>query len=473
MLSITCRRFVNCPSLWLCLIFLVVPARLTAQSSLSQIKHFIIIYQENWSFDSLYGYFPGADGLTNAGDHVTQVDKLTGQPLAQLPQPLNGGQPDTRFPPANGQDPLPVQPYDLSQYVSADQLTGDIVHRFWHEQAQIDGGKMDMFVTWSDNGGLVFSYFDASNLPEGQLAQQYVMADNFFHSAYGGSFLNHQFLVSAAPPVFPNAPDQLKPMLDANGQLLLDANGNIVKDGNVTPDNYAVNTIFSVNLVPPFVTDPSTLLPSLNDSDPTMPNYTPTIGDRLSEKHISWKWYAGGWEDALAGKADPLFQWHHQPFAYYDNYGPNTRGRAAHLQDEQEFFEDLYGDNLPAVSFIKPLGPDNEHPGYANLLQGQQHVADIVQAVKDSSAWADAAIIITYDEHGGRWDHVSPPALDRWGLGTRVPAIIISPFAKTGFVDHTQYETISILRTIEDAFGLQPLTDRDAHANSLINAFQP
>jgi phospholipase C len=105
-------------------------------------------------------------------------------------------------------------------------------------------------------------------------------------------------------------------------------------------------------------------------------------------------------------------------------------------------------------------------------LQGQQHVADIVQAVQNSSAWADSAIIVTYDEHGGRWDHVAPPALDRWGLGSRVPAIIISPFAKTGFVDHTQYETLSILRTIEDAFGLQPLTDRDGHANSLINAFQ-
>ena len=165
-MSITCRRFVTCRSLWLCLVFLIVPARLTAQSPLSEIKHFIIIYQENWSFDSLYGYFPGADGFAKAGDHIPQVDKLTGQPLTQLPQPLNSGQPDTRFPPGNGHDPLPVQPYDLSQYVSPEQLTGDIVHRFWHEQAQIDGGKMDMFVTWSDNGGLVYSYFDATNLPE-------------------------------------------------------------------------------------------------------------------------------------------------------------------------------------------------------------------------------------------------------------------------------------------------------------------
>src|SRR5262249_53978917 len=134
---------------------------------------------------------------------------------------------------ANGKDPLPVQPYDLNQYLSPDQLTGDIVHRFWHQQGQINGGSMDQFVSWSDNGGLVFSYVDATNLPEGQLAQQYVMADKFFHSAYGGSFLNHLFLIAAAPPVFPDAPDRFKPQLDANGLLLLDENGKILKDGNV------------------------------------------------------------------------------------------------------------------------------------------------------------------------------------------------------------------------------------------------
>src|SRR5262249_55675447 len=158
---------------------------------------------------------------------------------------------------------------------------------------------MDKFVSWSDNGGLVFGYYNATNLPEGQLAQQYVLADNFFHAAYGGSFLNHQFLIAAQAPVYPYAPDNLKPLLHSSGQLLLDSSGRIVRDGNVTPDNYAVNTIYSANLVPPFATDTSALLPSLNDSDPAAPNYTPTIGDRLSDQGISWKWYSGGWDDAL------------------------------------------------------------------------------------------------------------------------------------------------------------------------------
>jgi len=139
----------------------------------------------------------------------------------------------------------------------------------------------------------------------------------------------------------------------------------------------------------------------------------------------------------------------------------------AHLQDETQFFTDLTNGTLPAVSFVKPLGPDNEHPGYTDLLTGQQHVADIVHAVQNSPDWAHTAIVITYDENGGRWDQVSPPTRDQWGDGTRVPAIVISPFAKQGFVDHQQHDTLSILSTIEARFGLQPLNEADANANTL------
>jgi phospholipase C len=128
---------------------------------------------------------------------------------------------------------------------------------------------------------------------------------------------------------------------------------------------------------------------------------------------------------------------------------------------------------LPAVTFIKPLGPDNEHPGYASLLQGQEHVAGLVQAVIASPYWKDTAIIITYDENGGRWDHVPPPVVDRWGPGTRVPTIVISPLARRRYVDHTYYDTTSILKLIERRWGLAPLGARDAAANDLSNAFAP
>ena len=187
---------------------------------------------------------------------------------------------------------------------------------------------------------------------------------------------------------------------------------------------------------------------------------------------MSWKWYSGGWDDALAGNPNPLFQFHHQVFAFFASFADGTPAKAAHLQDETNFFGDLKNHTLPAVSFVKPLGPDNEHPGYASLLAGQQHVANIVNAVAASPYWKDTAIIITYDENGGRYDHVAPPGpFDRWGPGTRVPTIVISPWAKPHFVDHTQYETVSILALIEKRWNLKPLGTRDAAANPLSNAF--
>ena len=512
--------------LWLATSLLVMVSLLLAPSQTwaedHRIKNVIVIYQENWSFDALYGLFPGANGISHASRlSLAQRDRLTGKRytsqlgrpfdlvsgsamLTTPPQPLNNGAIDTRFP--AGFDTL--TPYDVvaDAGLRVSDKTGDIVHRFWHEQSQINHGTMNRFVTWSDNPGLVMSYFDATSLPEGLLAQQYTLCDNFFHAAFGGSFLNHQFLIAAAAPVYPNAPASMQPTLDATGQLALDSTtGKMVHDGNITPigsrsfsipwrtfdKNYAVNTIFSTNLVPTFSNPGSaSLLPSQNDSDSTDTTrpFIPTIGDRLSANNVSWKWYSGGWDSALArtptnpvnnGVAppnppvDPLFQWHHQPLAYYDNYAPWRNGQrnpvsAAHLQDENNFFADLQNNTLPAVSFIKPLGPNNEHPGYADLLTGQQHVADLVNAVKQSAYWGQTLIIVTYDEHGGRWDHVPPPYSNGvWGDGSRVPAIVIGPFAKQGFIDHEQHDTLSILKTIERLYNLAPLTQYDANASSL------
>lgn len=424
-----------------------------ANNGINQINHVVVIYQENWSFDSLYGSFPGANGLSNAGAAVNQVDKA-GKPYTTLPQPLNNSLkppgPDTRIP-AN----LPVAPFDLSKYIAPGDKSGDIVHRYYQNQYQIDGGKNDKFIAWTDAGGLTMSYYDATNMPEGKLAQQYTMADNFFQAAFGGSFLNHQWLICACTPTWPNAPDAIKATLDATGVM--------TKDGAVTPDNYVINTSFTINSPHPAnITDTTRLVPEQT---------APTIGDRLNDKGISWAWYSGGWNDAVSGSPNSLFQYHHQPFAYYANYADGTPGRAQHLKDETEFMTALTSNTLPSVSFIKALGPDNEHPGYASLQQGQQHVADLVSAVQNSAYWKDTAVIITYDEFGGRWDHVAPPVVDRWGPGTRIPAIIISPFAKKGFVDHTQYDTTSILKFIETRWGLAPLTTRDAAVNDLTNAF--
>jgi phospholipase C len=233
-----------------------------------------------------------------------------------------------------------------------------------------------------------------------------------------------------------------------------------LQDNNLTPDGYVVNTSFSVNTPHPSSARPETLIPSQT---------APTIGDRLSAAGVSWAWYSGGWNDAVAGDPDPLFQFHHQPFVYFASYADGAPGRA-HLRDEADFLAALRDGSLPQVSFFKPLGQDNEHPSYTTVARGQQHVAELVQAIQASPVWLDSLIIITYDENGGAWDHVAPPVVDRWGPGARIPAVIVSPFARRGFVDHTGYDTTSILATIEARWHLAPLSSRDASAASLANA---
>src|SRR5262249_44083386 len=157
-------------------------------------------------------------------------------------------------------------------------------------------GDNNKFVSWSDNTQAVLSHYDATNLPEGLLAQQYTMDDNFFHAAYGGSFLNHQFLIAAAAPQW-NQP------IPAGVLSTWNPTTQAFKDGNLTSDGkYDVNTTFSANLVPSFVTPgAATLLKSINDSNPSDPNrpFEANIGDRLNGAGVSWKWYSGGWGAAV------------------------------------------------------------------------------------------------------------------------------------------------------------------------------
>lgn len=414
---------------------------------INKVGHVVVIYMENHSFDNLYGQFEGADGQTNAKpQNITQLDK-DGQPYATLP-PIPYS---TAFP-----TNLPNHYFNIDQYVPNDQETPDVTHRYYQEQLQINGGKMNKYAQYNNSKGLTMGYYTTSKLPLYAMAKKYTLCDRFFHSVFGCSFLNHQWLIAAATPVFPNAPDYMKARLDSTGKL--------IKDGTVSPDGYAVNTCFTVNMPHPKGAKEGSLLPQQTN---------PTIGDRLSDKGVSWAWYSGGWDDALAGKPDRTFSYHHQPFAYYAKYADGTAAKKEHLKDETLFFEAAKNGTLPSVSFVKPLGIENEHPGESTVNRGETHALKLINAVLNGPNGKDAVIILTYDENGGFWDHVAPPVIDkRWGPGTRIPAIIISPFAKKGYVDHTQYETISILAFIEKRWGLKPLNDRDKNANPLSNAFE-
>jgi len=530
---------------------------------LSRVNHIVVIYQENHSFDNLYGMWERVRGLRVAPrSRTTQVNQA-GTPYQCLLQndvnltspPLSARCTDTttgttftshfRNRPFTIDDHIPPEattcpPPGVFAPNGVPNGTGlpggctrDLVHRFYQEQYQLNDGRQNRYVTGSDAIGLTMGVYDTRALPIYQYLHKrghsdYAIADNFFQSAFGGSFLNHQWLIAASNPVWPGAvndggADDLHSVVDANGMpnnypLYTSPLDGAVKDFALTAScnpgpgrpstppgvlcgDYAVNTI-----QPPY----QPYAPGTPESRRLPPQTAPTIGDRLSGAGVDWAWYSGGWSNAngdidapgwtngtgpacsdpetITGATfpncpDKLFQFHHQPFNYYASLAPGTTARAAHLRDEQEFLDRAESSdkacNLKPVSFIKPVGSENEHPGYASATAGSMHLVDLLEAVRNSRCARDTMVVVTYDEFGGQWDHVTPPGQggkrgphDVFGPSTRIPALVVSPHLRDDFVvDHTQYDTTSILATIERRFHLAPLSSRDAAVHDLSRVF--
>ena len=442
-----------------------------SQNPFARIGHIVIVFTENRSFDHVFGAYPDprVEGLSSPGAKIPQVDR-DGSILSQLPFPFH----DPRIP-----APLPNAPFALDAVLKDAPEKIDPTHEFYQEQEQINGGRMDRFVETSNAGGLVMGYFGKdSGLEQWKLAKEFTLADHFFHAAYGGSMLNHFYLICACAPRYPNPPADLTPLLDADGRLArfetspASAMAGAPKwrrSGKVTFDGYAYGKFLPfAPIAPGEARPPDEILPM---------QLAPTIGEALDEKGVSWAWYAGGWDDAVSGRARPYrepdyFQIHHQPFAYFQAYAPGAKAREEHLRDEAEFLKAAKDGNLPEVTFYKPIGRLNGHPKYSRYNDSDRKIAEIVAALRASPNWKDMLVIIAADENGGYWDHVAPPEIDRFGPGARVPALIVSPFARKGFVDKTVYDTTSILRTIETRFGLRPLGERDARANDFRNALE-
>ena len=420
--------------------------------------------------------------------------------------------------------------------------TRDLVHRYYQEQYQLNDGRQNRYVTGSDAVGLTMGVYDTENLPIHEYLHRrghprYAVADNFFQAAFGGSFLNHQWLVAAATPIWPNAindgsADDLHSVVDENGMptsypLYQSPLGSAARDAALTAScepapgraptpagmvcgDYAVNTI-----QPPY----QPYAPGTAETRRLPPQTHATIGDRLRDAHVSWAWYSGGWSDANGDVGEPgwtngtgpapatetnpnpcpsqnaangaqwpicpdkLFQYHHQAFNYFASFAPGTVARARHLRDEAEFFAQARASTrrcrLDEVSFIKPIGAENEHPGYASARAGSDHLVELLRAVEQSRCARDTLVIVTYDEFGGQWDHITPPGLgskrgphDEMGPGSRIPALVIHPQLRAPFVvDHTQYDTTSVMATIERLYDLDALTTRDAAVNNLTSAF--
>lgn len=431
---------------------------------LKKIEHIIIIYQENRSFDSLFGTFPGAEGIPPIEKINPQID-FEGKPYPELPRPRLQGEVDIRFPVHIANAPFNMEPYlRISPHQA---ITGDPVHRFYQNIGQIHGGRNDRFVAFANQdslntkavGGLVMGHIDGVHLTTGKLAQEYVLCDHFFQSGFGGSSLNHFLLISGSPLYWQNPPSNVPGLI-----AKIDEHENLLEDGAVTPDGWLVNNIQSL--------DPNWME---GKGWPPYQTFT-TIGDRLTEKGISWKWYAEFQNliglNPMASKKLRQDWYIAQPFRYFKNYALGTEEEKKHLVDYVEFHQDLRLNQVPKLSFIKLAAPFDEHPLTSPLLSGQKKVTELVKLIQENPIWDHSLIIITYDENGGFWDHVPPPARDEFGPGTRIPAIVISPFSKKSYVDNTHYETLSLLKMIETRFDLAPLNQRDANAPNFLGWIQ-
>jgi phospholipase C len=431
-------------------------------------------------------------------EQKTQVDH-DGKPLPHLPPVYTSkGEIDPRFP-----RDLPNGPFRIDAppvNASLGQIVPSPVHSHYENIEQIKGGRNNRFAAMSDKGAWTMGYYDGSKTRMWQWAREYTLADNFFMGAFGGSFLNHHWLICACTPVYRDAPPEMRAQLDEHGRLKKkpDSPASVldgpvrVWSGTVSPDGYAINTA-----QPPW--QPSQVQPAKDGNsdltDPAMhalpPQTAKTIGDTLSAKGISWAWYAGAWNAALADgrqapgaprtviyskeAGSPNFQPHHQPFNYYAHFAPGTAARAQHLKDAEEMFKAIDAGTLPQVSFYKPPGRLTQHPAYTNIEAGDLHIAELLERLRKSPQWKHMAVIVTYDENGGYWDHVPPPSGpgwgDRWGPGTRIPLIVVSPFAKRGQVDHTTMDTTSIIKFITKRFGLEPLPGVRANMGDMTSAF--
>ena len=480
-------------------VFALAGCATTSAEDLGKIENIVVIYAENRSFDHLYGLFPGAEGVAQATpEQKTQLDH-DGRPLPHLPPTWDHGKASTRF----RTETLPNGPFRIDAAPingRMDEVLPSPWHLYYQNKEQINGGKNNMFAAMANVGGWVMGYFDGSGMKMWKWAQEYTLADHFFMAAFGGSYLNHQWLVCACTPMDPNAPSSARAQLEADGKLKMKPGSPAsalqgpvqVLDGRASPDGFLVNTS-----QPPY--QPSGIPPAPNESrdlaDPTRfpapPFRERTIGDTLSEKGVTWAWYAGGWDAALADgrrapgekraviysreKNSPIFQPHHQPLNYYARFAPGTAERARHLKDEKDMLAAIDAGTLPQVTFFKPAGRYTEHPSYTDVVSGDEHIAALLERLRRSPQWPKMAVIVTYDENGGFWDHVPPPSGpgwgDRWGPGTRIPTILAGPNVRRGYVDHTTYDTASILKFITRRFGLAPLDGVRANAGDLTNAF--
>ena len=271
-------------------------------------------------------------------------------------------------------------------------------------------------------------------------AKHYVLADNFFASALGPSYPNHLFTIAAQSGGAYNNPRQ-----DFNAMLNAAQNGTVKSWGcDIAQPAYV--EAFDTQGEP-------THIPPCFDFK--------TEGDLLRSAGIPWAYYAA--EPNQLG-----YMW--SAYSAISRYRDNPTLWDRYIRPVDDVVRDIQKDRLPPVTWITPRFADSEHPDY-NFCYGENWATQVINSIMKSPAWKSTAIFLTWDEWGGFYDHVKPPTVDHFGYGFRVPLIVLSPYAKQGYIDHQTSEFDSMLKFIEENWGLAPLTSRDAHAPSLAGAF--
>lgn len=446
---------------------------------------------------------------------VYRIDPAVTGAFASLPQPqttyatgLPPDVPDVRFP-AN----LRPGPFQITKYVPYDSYVGDPPHRFFQMWQQVNQGKHDLFA-WvgvvtgigPDNSFNPPSYGPNNTLQGGEamgfynmstgdapmfrkLARRYALSDNYHQAVMGGTGANFLAIVTGDVAYFNsngvpkkpfdnqiedpdpqpgtnnwykkdgytggsyvNCADPSQPGVSAIMSYIQGQPGKPFNAGNCAPgtyylvNNYGLGYTFDGNVRP------------LGPTQFTLPPQTiPTIADKLSAKHVSWKWYSGGREGATTTSeycsiCDPLTGF----------TSIMTTSLKNNLQGMTELYSDLAtGSKFPAVAFVRPFESKAGHPANAKTSDFENFVADLVDKVKASPAlWKETAVLITVDEGGGYYDSGYIQPVDFFGDGTRIPLLAVSPWARKGYVDHTYTDHASILKFIEKNWGVRPLSTR-------------
>ena len=373
---------------------------------IGKIQHVVVIIQENRSFDNLFQGFPGADTQAYGYNVAGKKIKLKEVSLKTTWDIDHSAQ--SFFAGCNGTGTYPGTDCRMNGFDNEKSFCGG------------DGEPR------CPNANPPYSYVPHSETkPLFDLASQYVLADKMFASNFdASSFVAHQYLIAAQSNSAVNFPKTHDWGCEGGP---LDVISTVTQQRDI--NGHKIQVCFN----------------------------NETLGDELDAAGLSWRYYTGGIPHGNGGF------WSAYAAIRHIYTGPDWKRNV--INPQKRFFTDVASGNLPVVSWITPTCQNSDHAG-CDSDTGPAWVASLVNAVGKSKFWDSTAIFVTWDDYGGWYDHVPPELVDYDGLGVRVPLLIVSPYTKKGHVSHVHYELTSILRFIEDRFGLKTLSDSDARARS-------